>query len=68
MNNDPDKLEELRDVNTSVWEQTNYWFGRYKHILKHMNYKHFHFMIYILCNEYNQEKINDKCYNAIRQN
>ena len=36
-NNDPDSIKELDNTNTSVCEQTNYWFGGYKHILKHMN-------------------------------
>jgi len=68
LNNDPDLVEELKGVNTSVCEQTNYWFGGYKHILKHMNYEHFHFIIFILCDEYNKIKLVNQKYHSLRTN
>ncbi len=68
LNNDPDLVEDLKGVNTSVCEQTNYWFGGYKHILKHMNYEHFHFIIFILCDEYNKIKLVNQKYHSLRTN
>ena len=47
---------ECNNLNTSVCEQTNYWFGRFKYILKHMNLERFHFLIFLLCDNYNKEK------------
>ena len=67
LNNNPDLISELKDINTSVCEQTNYWFGMYKHILKHMNYEHFHFLIFILCNEYNLDKLIDQKYCKLKE-
>ena len=62
LNNNPHSISDLDGINTSVCEQTNFWFGLYKHILKHMNYEHFHFIIFILCNEFNKEKLIDQRY------
>lgn len=61
-NCNPDLIPELEDVNTSVCEETNLWFGRFKHAFKHMNYQRFHFLLYILSNEYNKFKLVDYQY------
>ena len=47
-NNNPDTIAILDNVNTSVCEQTNYWFSGYKFLLKHMNYERFNFTIFVL--------------------
>ena len=52
-----EKHTELVDINSVVCEETNYWFGGYKHIMKHMNYVRFNFYLYIIFNCYNLEKI-----------
>ena len=44
----PDNSKELYGTNTVVCEQINYWLGRYKHIMKHMNIYRFHFYLHIL--------------------
>lgn len=64
---DPDLYDELKEVNTSVCEETNFWFGRYKHTFKHMNYERFHFLLYILCDEYNKFKLIDQLYNKAKK-
>ncbi len=56
-NCDPDRFPGLKEVNTSVTEQTNFWFGGYKHALKHMGYERYHFMLYILSDEFNKFKL-----------
>ena len=66
-NNDPDLITDLDDTNTSVCEQTNYWFGRYKYILKHMNLEHFHFFIFIVCDEFNKSKLINQKYNELKK-
>ena len=64
INNNPDTIALLNKVNTSVCEQTNYWFGRFKHICKHMNYERYHLFIYIMCDEYNKNKLTKQKYEA----
>jgi hypothetical protein len=54
---DANKYEELVDINTSVSEEINFWFSGYKHLLKHMNYERFHFLIFILFDEFNNFKL-----------
>lgn len=61
-NCDPDLYPVLENVNTSVCEQTNMWFGGFKHMFKHMNYSHFHFTLYILADEYNKNQLIHKEY------
>ena len=40
-NNDPALFPELEDTNTVVCEQVNFWLGKFKHILKHINFYRF---------------------------
>lgn len=54
----PHSLSVLNNLNTSVCEQTNFWFGRYKHMLKSMKLVRFHFFIFTILNEYNTAKFN----------
>ncbi len=54
---DANKYEELLEINTSVSEEINFWFSGYKHLLKHMNYERFHFLIFILFDEFNNNKL-----------
>ena len=56
----PKLFPELEPINTVVCEQLNFWLGRYKHIVKHMNIYRFNFFLYIILNEYNKIKINGK--------
>jgi hypothetical protein len=48
----PDLYDDLDDTNTVACEQTNYWAGGYKHIMKHMNDTRFNVFLYIICNLY----------------
>lgn len=57
---------ECNNLNTSVCEQTNYWFGRFKYILKHMNLERFHFLIFLLCDNYNKEKLVHQKYSELK--
>jgi len=61
-NCNPDSFENLSNVNTEACEQANYWFSRYKHATKHMNDINFYFFIYIICDEYNKNKIITNLY------
>ena len=54
-----------KGINTSVTEETNYYIGRFKHIFKHMNYPRFHFMLYIICDEFNRYKLIQKKYKVL---
>ena len=56
-NNDPALFPELDDSNTVVCEQVNFWLGKFKHILKHMNFYRFNFFLYIILDIYNQIKL-----------
>ena len=56
-NNDPALFPELEDTNTVVCEQVNFWLGKFKHILKHMNFYRFNFFFYIILDIYNQIKL-----------
>ena len=67
LNYDPNKMEELKDVNTSVTEETNYWFGRFKFIFKHMNYERYHFLLYTLSDEFNKFRLLEKKYELVRK-
>jgi len=64
-NCNPQNIEELNAINTVVCEQINYWLGGFKHTLKHMNYERFHFFLFIILNNYNNEKL--KHLNKINQ-
>jgi hypothetical protein len=52
-----DLHKELFSVNSDVCEEVNYWFGIYKHAMKHMNFIRFNYFMYIILNLYNIEKI-----------
>ncbi len=54
--NDPALYPELDEKNTVVCEQVNFWLGKFKHILKHMNFYRFNFFLYIILDNYNQIK------------
>ena len=60
INNNPDSFLPNDAINTSVCEQTNFWFGVYKNILKHMSRERFYFMIYLLCDEHNTANLIDQ--------
>ena len=60
---DPKLFPELKTVNTVICEQINYWLGKYKFIMKHMNVFRFNFFLYIISNEYNKIKVNGKFNN-----
>jgi hypothetical protein len=49
----PNKFQDLEEVNTVIVEQINFWFGRYKYILKHMNMYRYNFFLFILFDQYN---------------
>ncbi len=49
----PDLFPDLKEINTVVVEQINFWVGRYKYMTKHMNYFRFNFFLFILFNQYN---------------
>jgi hypothetical protein len=57
---DPTNNPELIGVNTVVCEQVNFWLGRFKYIMKHMNATRFNFFLYIISNEYNKIKTGGK--------
>ena len=56
-NCNPYKCLELVDLNTSVAEQINSWFSRYKYITKYMNFERFVFFLFFIFDFYNNEKI-----------
>ena len=60
----PKLFPELKDVNTVVCEQVNYWLRHFKHIVKHMNFYRFNFFLYIILDLYNQAKIDKKIKNT----
>ena len=38
-------------------EQTNYWAGKYKHSVKHLSYERYLFFLYIIFEEFNNQKL-----------
>ena len=48
-NHNPEESEHLRNVNTSVMEQLNSWFGRYRHSARYMNGPRFYLYLLIAC-------------------
>jgi hypothetical protein len=65
-NCDPDLYPELESVNTSVCEETNGWFGKYKHALKHMSFERYHFFLYNISDEYNKFKLVHSKYEQLK--
>jgi hypothetical protein len=61
-----DLQEDLLEVNSVVCEELNYWFGLYKHAMKHMNSDRYNFFMYIILDIYNNEKmrLNERKYNS----
>ena len=53
----PKLFPEIAPLNTVVCEQCNFWLGKYKFMLKHMNQYRFLFFLFIMCNFYNLMKI-----------
>ena len=56
-NCDPKLYDDLKNINTSVSEEINFWFSKFKYIVKHMNLEHFSFFLFIIFNEYNTIKL-----------
>ena len=56
----PDKFPFLKELNSVVCEQKNFWLGRYKFSLKHMSACRYLFFIFIVCDAYNQLNIDNK--------
>ena len=54
----PNNEKYLDTINTQVCEQINAWIGRYKYMMKHMNFFRFNFFLFILLDEYNNLKLN----------
>jgi len=67
INCDPIWYPQILAANTVVCEQINYWIGKYKYIMKHMNSDRYNFYMYILFNEYNKLKVNGKYYTVQKQ-
>ena len=65
---DPDLYDDLKDVNSSICEETNYWFSKYKYIFKHMNYERYHFLLYIVLDEFNEANLIRKIYENEKKN
>ncbi len=59
-----DLHNELYEINTVVCEELNFWLGSYKYAMKHMNYSSFNFFLYIILEDYNEEKLK---LNAIKK-
>ena len=55
----PDLYPDLKEVNTMICEQINFWLGRFKFIMKHMNQSRFNFFLYLILNQYNKLKSED---------
>ncbi len=53
----PYLIKDLNEINTVSCEQTNFWAGKFKHCTKHLNYSRFSFFLYIIFDEYNNQKI-----------
>jgi hypothetical protein len=43
-----------------VCEQINFWLGGFKYAMKHMNVYRYNFFLYIILNELNNVKINNR--------
>ena len=56
----PDLYPDLKEVNTMICEQINFWLGRFKFIMKHMNQSRFNFFLYLILNQYNKLKSEDR--------
>lgn len=71
-NCDPNKVEELKNLNTVVCEQINFWLSRFKYIVKHMNFARYQFFLFIILDMHNKEKIrkqkHEKKKKAIQNN
>jgi hypothetical protein len=52
-----ENYEDLKNINSVVCEETNFWLSGYKHIMKHMNSERFVFYLYIILECYNNEKL-----------
>ena len=61
----PDLFDDLNGTSTVVCEQINFWLGRLKHIMKHMNATRFNFFLYINLNEHNILKSTGNFNNSI---
>ena len=59
-NCNPYDYKEMDKLNSVVCEEINFWAGKFKYILKHMNYYRFHFYLYIIFNLYNKEKLKNQ--------
>ncbi len=53
----PYRWPELDAINTMSCEQTNYWAGKYKHSVKHLSYERYLFFLYIIFEEFNNQKL-----------
>ena len=53
----PDLFPAVKNLNSVVCEQKNYWLGGYKHAMKHMTYYKYNFFLFIICDEYNKMNI-----------
>ena len=53
-NNNPDDCIYLNNVNTSIMEQINSWFGRYRHSARYMNGPRLNFYLLLACHLNNQ--------------
>ena len=51
-----DNFKELLKVNTVVCEETNFWIGGFKHMMKHMNANRYNVFLFIISTKYNEEK------------
>ena len=56
-NNNPDDCELLDGVNTSVMEQVNAWFGRYRHSARYMNAPRFNLYLLLACHLNNRFRV-----------
>lgn len=54
---DANKYSDLNEVNTSVCEEINFWFSKYKHIIKHMNRTKQYFYLYNILDEFNYSQL-----------
>ena len=47
----------MKNVNTEVAEQTNEWFSGRKNLFKYLNKARHKLLLFITCNEFNENKI-----------
>lgn len=64
----PNNYVEIKDANTSIVEQVNFWFSGYKYALKHMNKERFKFFIFLICNEFNKANLSFKIIEKLTHN